>query len=467
MLLSWFTEDLVESFSSLPNTALQNRSFSVFVGNTLGGTSSINGMQFSVPVAGTVEKWGIDGLTTQSSRKYYKRVIDQVGISVPKGNLRQAYVSDFISAARRAGFEESLDVLSNSNSRVVSENPLAIDAKGFRRDSCTAYLSPVISTTCNHNLRIIQDATVSRVLLSRSKPRRAIGVEYFRSNDEELSNPARMLAGSEVIVCAGPVGTPRLLQLSGIGPPEVLRKAGVTVRVALPVGQKCQARSVVPVTANYTGVALEPSNNSSLLFSQEAREIFSRGEGGVLGVAPSFAVGKDNLKGYFAANGNTFPEFADRRAFNAACMENTASFGYIRIKDKHPRSAPELQLALLSSRGDLRRLKMCTQGLIDTFRKFPPRFNLSIADPLNGEVSEQWIRETAIWNGHLTGACRVGSVLRGDLTVRKTTGLRVVDSSSLNKLPLSAGPMGSVYMIAEYMAEVIAGMQNRSSLYTV
>lgn len=463
MLLSWFTEDLVESHPSLPNTALQNRSFPVFVGKTLGGTSSINGMQFGVPIKGTIEKWRIHGLTTQSSRKYFKRVIDQIEIAVPKGNLRHEYVRDYLSAAQSAGFAEARDILSSRNSRVVNENYLSADGQGFRLDSCTAYLSHVVKGTCKHNLHLIQDATVTKVLLSKSDPKRATGVEYIRSSDDQFSSRRRILAREEVILSAGPIGTPRLLQLSGIGPPRVLRKAGVTVQVALPVGQKCQARTVVPINVNYTGVLLEPSNNSTLVFSQEARDMFDRGNGGVLGIAASFATGKDKLRGYFSVNGNTFPDFVDRQALNAGCMNNVASFGYINIRDQDPRSAPELQLSLLKNKGDLRRLMMCVQDVVGTFKEFPRRFNLSIVDPINGEVTEQFIRATAIWNGHLTGGCRVGSVLRGDLTVRKTKGLRVVDSSSLNKMPLSAGPMGSVYMIAEYMAEVIAGKQNSST----
>lgn len=449
-------EDLTYGFSSLPNPVLNNRSFRVFTGNTLGGTSSINGMQFSIPIRRTVEKWGIEGLTTASSKKFFQRVIDQIGVAVPEGNLRHKYVRNYINAARKAGFSESVDLLDDSNSRSISENRLTVDPNGFRRDSCTAYLSPTIKDKCKTNLRLVQDATVTRILLSKSRPQRAFGVDYVHSNDTQMSYPKRILARKEVIVCAGPFGSPKLLQVSGIGPAHVLRKAGVKVRVALPVGRRCQAKTVTPVDMKYTGAPLEPSMNSTLVNSEEELRKFKSGRGGLLGITPSFATGKDNRNGFISANGHTFPTVFDRNALGAACSNNVRSFGYYQIRDKNPFSTPDVQLALLTNQDDLRRVIKCLKGVKDTFQNFAPLFKSSIENPVGGEITEEWVRRTAVWNGHFVGGCPVGDVLRGDLTVRKMRQLRVVDASSLRRMPLSAGPMGSVYMIAEYMAEVIA-----------
>lgn len=462
MLLSWFTEDLIVAVQSLPNAALNNRTFSVFTGATLGGTSAINGMQFTLPVAKTLDRWRIHGLNVQSGKKYYKRVFDTLRAAIPQGNLRHKYVREYVQAAEMAGFEERDDPLDSSNSRFMTENFLTVDKNGFRRDSCTAYLTPAMHGPCRQNLRLVQDAFVIKIILSKSKPPRAVGVEYTHSEDKQLSRKKFSLARREVIVCAGALGSPQLLQLSGIGPPRVLRKAGVKVRVALPVGRKIQARAGVAVNVEYLGMPLEPSMNSSNVFSQDARRMFGQRRGGVLGIAASCVTGRDKLQGYFAANSNSFPAFVDRHELNAGCFSNVASFGYSRIRSTNPFTAPDLQLAMLESKGEFKRLKSCAQRMVNMYRFFPPGFKITFTDPPNGTISDEWVKKAVFWNGHVTGGCQVGGVLRGDLSVRKTRRLRVIDVSALNKMPLSGGPMASLYAIAEHMAEVLAGVHNAS-----
>lgn len=460
MLAAWVSLDLVDAFQSLPSSALHNRSFRIFGGKTLGGLSAVNGMQYTMPVTGTVEQFNIDGLTTENSLKYFKKAIDQIGIAIPEGNIRHEYVHDAIRAAELAGFSKTRNLLNNSNSRLINENFLAVDKQGFRRDSCTAYLSPALSGECRQNLRLIQNANVVKILLSNSKQRRAVGVEYVSPTDKALSNPKRLTATKEVIVCAGPFGSPKLLQLSGIGSPDVLRKAGVKVQVSLPVGLKCQSRAVAEVNALYPGMPLNPPMNSSIFSSEEAVQMFTEGKGGVLGVPVSFATGKDKLQGYFELNGHFFPNLVDVPLMNAACLNNVASFGHVLIKDANPFSPPEVQLSLLQRSEDLKRMMKCLNDMVVIFGNFPKRFNITIVKPLMGEVSEDFLRQAALWGGHAVGGCEVGGVLRGDLSVLETVGLRVVDASALPTMPLSAGPMGVLYMIAEYMAEVIAGLHN-------
>lgn len=187
------------------------------------------------------------------------------------------------------------------------------------------------------------------------------------------------------------------------------------------------------------------------------------GMGGIHGVASSFALGKDGQNGYFAANTNTFPQFADAKEINSACNINMRSFGFYGIKDSNPFSSPEIDLALLTRLGDVKRVIRCTNQLAKIYQRMPKQFNVTIFNPPNGVVDEAYIMSTSGWNGHFVGGCRVGGVLRGDLTVHNTEGLRVVDASSLNQLPQSAGPMATVYMLAEYISEVIAAAQRNST----
>lgn len=458
MWLAWRSPSVVEPMVTLPEPGLHNRSLGIFTGRTLGGSSAINAMQWVVPIAGTVERWGVAGLTTASSQPFYRRAFRTVGFVAQSGSLRLAYAGDFVRSAVKAGFEEDNDPFDNANKRSVFENRLAIDSRGRRVDSCTAYLRPVLQGKCRHNLRLVQGVTVSRVLLKKRKDRknlRATGVEYFFSNDTKLRNNMVIKASKEVLVSAGPFGSPKLLQLSGIGPRRLLKQLGIKLRVALPVGARTQARAFVGVVSRYDGVPLEPSNNSTLLESPASREQWERGRGGVLGIASFFANGRDKRDAYTTGTGSFALEAVDQPLISASCNVNPKAFGFLRIKSSNPFTPPAVLLGLLSGQKDYNRSARCLPGMLNIHRAFPERFNMSFVNPPNGELSEKWIRDSAGWAGHFVGGCAVGSVLRPNLEVKGVRGLRVIDASALSVMPLSAGPMASTYMLAEYMSDRI------------
>ena len=121
-------------------------------------------------------------------------------------------------------------------------NPLPIDDGGRRQDSCTAYIMPLMRAggACADNLRLIQSATVSRVVVEGG---RAVGVQYIKTDAPEGQQDRDISVVNEVISAAGPYASPRLLQLSGIGPATVLNELGVDVTLDLPVGQNTMVRS--------------------------------------------------------------------------------------------------------------------------------------------------------------------------------------------------------------------------------
>ncbi len=453
---AWLSSKTAELFFTEPGSGILNRKIQIYTGSTLGGTSSINGMQWVVPTRGTVEKYGIKGLSTDSSRLYYERAFKQVGFAKPRVNQRHVYAGDYMRAAAAAGFPENGDPFDTRSARDMFENRLAIDKKDRRVDSCTAYLKPVVNGTCKHNLRLIQGVTATRILLDEHRNKRATGVEYVRSFDKGLKNRMIIRAKREVILSAGPFGSPKLLQLSGIGPPSVLRKAGIAVKVDLPVGVKTQARPSIVVRSMYKGVPLEPSNNSTLLYSPDSRRQWENGRGGVLGVAPSLANGRDKQDGYLVVKGSFTPELEGQPLIGSFCFTNVKSLGHFRIRDSNPFTPPDVDLALLSEKEDVDRSERCLNRMANIHRKFPRSFKLSFDLPTNGIVNRTFIRSAAGWAGHYVGGCAVGSVLHPDLTVRNVSHLRVVDASSLSVIPASAGPMSSIYMLAEYMSEQIA-----------
>lgn len=459
MWLAWRSPAVVEPLVTLPEPGLRNRALDIYTGRTLGGSSAINAMQWVVPINGTVERWGVAGLTTASSQPFYRRAFRTVGFAAQSGSLRHAYAGEYVRAADKAGFAKDNDPFDNANKRSVFENRLAVDDKGRRVDSCTAYLSPVLHGKCRHNLRLVQGVTVTRVLLKKGngqKTLRATGVEYVYSNDTKLRNSMVMKASKEVLVSAGPFGSPKLLQLSGIGPRRLLKSLGIKLLAALPVGARTQARAFVAINSQYEGVPLEPSNNSTLLESPASRAQWRRGDGGVLGISSFLANGRDKRDAYITGTGSFFPEAVDQPLISSSCNVNPKSFGFLRIKSSNPFTPATVLLGLLSGEKDYDMSASCLPRLLNIHREFPKCFNMSFVDPPNGELSEKWIRDSAGWAGHFVGGCAVGSVLRADLQVKSVQGLRVIDASALRVMPLSSGPMASTYMLAEYMSDRIA-----------
>lgn len=448
---------LTEIFQDVPSPGLGNRSSGVGTGNTLGGSSSINGMQWVVPVRETVEKWGIKGLTTTSSLKFYERAFMKVVFKAQSPNIEFKYTQDQLRAAVSAGYPEINDPFDIQVRKSSYANLVAVDAAGFRRDSCTSYLDPALKGPCKHNLQLIQSATVTQVLFRRRRSKQLIakGVEYVNTSDKKLKHKLKISTRKEVILSAGPIGSPKLLQLSGIGPRAVLRKSGIHSKLTLPVGARTQARIAVLITSAYA-VELAPSNNSTLLDSQVSRKQWESGKGGVLASSTLNLNGRDRLDSYLFGSGNVFPESVDQPIINTGCSVNPSSYGYLRIKDANPFTSPNVQFAFLSKEEDIERAERCANRIIKIHKRFPPRFNLTFVNPPDGVVTRPWIRKNALWPGHFVGGCAVGLVLRPDLRVRQVKGLRVVDASSLSSIPTSAGPMASVYMLAEYSAELIA-----------
>ena len=115
-------------------------------------------------------------------------------------------------------------------------NAMPIDDGGRRQDACTAYIMPLMRAggACANNLRLIQSATASKVVIEGG---RAVRVQYIKTDAPEGQQGREIAAVKEVISSAGPYGSPRLLQLSGIGPASVLSGLGVDVILDLPVGE--------------------------------------------------------------------------------------------------------------------------------------------------------------------------------------------------------------------------------------
>lgn len=242
-MAAWDMPNLTESWKSAPNPGLLGNAVDIYAGKTLGGTSSINAAQWTRPEGSIPAGWGISGLSAKTADRLYAQARAQLRVEVPPEELQQSYTRERMAAASAAGVEELEDPVGASRDSIWV-NRLYADAGGRRRDSCTAYLFPLLGPggKCRHNVQVREGVTASKIVTSGS---RAVAVEYLDTSDTAIQASAgtrTVSARREVISCAGPYHSAKLLQLSGIGPRSLLEARGIPVVADLPVGEDAQVR---------------------------------------------------------------------------------------------------------------------------------------------------------------------------------------------------------------------------------
>ena len=237
-----------------------------------------------------------------------------------------------------------------------------------------------------------------------------------------------------------------------------------------------QGRVVGQLIDIYTDVPLAPEANTSVIFSNAAREQFRRGGGGVLGITISALVGhlpaERCLIGGTVAIGSTnldTPAFAVI-GIPAAISRGTLSITPATVRD--PTTPPDVRLNLLSDPQEAWDLARCLTRLNDATAVIRPELGMFNVLPGTPEVNETHVRTTSDNSYHFAAGCGVGEVVDGAFRVLGIDGLRVVDASVIPQLPFGSGLMGTVYALAEHAAELIVkdesscrGFQSRKSLW--
>lgn len=454
---AWSKPYISENFATVTSAETLDRDHIAVAGNTLGGLSALNGRQWTTPLHPTIDSWQIRNLSVESARPYYERAFRTVGFASQEPPFRSHYADAYIKAARIAGFQRSDDPFNDQSEHTMFENRIAVDKDGHNVNSCDAYLTPALGGACANNLKLVQSVTVTKIVLQEEDGEHvATGVEYIGVDHEGTCSAKQTVhARVGVVVSAGPFGSPKLLQLSGIGPRDVLERAGVPLIVDLPTGEKTQARALVPIISQYA-TELEPTNNSSLFHSPQQMQAWLRKEQSVLGCSPNIANGRAGNDGYISVGTSFSTADLDKKWILSACFHNPKSFGHVRIKSSDPLQPPEADFAFLKNHDDLKPFLNCLPKLIRIHQNFAPEYGVEPILPPDGQITEFYIRKHLIWTGHYVGGCSLGSVVDENLAVKHTKKLRVVDASVFSKIPKSSGPMASVYMLAEYAAEMIA-----------
>lgn len=474
---TWTNPSISMAFPSEPNDGLGGRRVGLVTGATLGGSSSINVAQWTEPVDGGrgVASWGVAGLTAAAAERYFDRAARTLEVQLPPPKLRHRYLDDWLDAAAAKGLPRVTDPGGRGAPqprRGVWLQRLTVNTRGRRVDAATAYVAPALRGACSRNLKVRQGVTVSKVLLTRCRGRSCGGrimvhgvvvVPTAAIGGGGRSSPPRILrARLGVISAAGPYGSAPLLIRSGIGPSDALRSARVTPVVDLPVGEGILVRSLGVVTGAYDGVPLAPINNVSLLNDPETLRSWQAGRGGLLGAAASTGLGRvtDGDGAYFPAS---FAELANpgQPLFSAGCLPNPISRGRLSLPAgaaaaADPAAPPRVETNLLGDHREVTTLLSCMRTLRAVLRGFRPGFGMTETVPgTDTPLTEALVRRTADSGFHVVGGCNVGRVLDATLRVKGVDKLWVVDASVLPAMPRSAGPMSSVYMLAEHAAEAL------------
>jgi choline dehydrogenase len=422
-------------------------------GRVLGGSSSINGLIF---IRGQHEDfdgwerlgaagWGYRALLPHFKRyeRYeggeseYHGASGEFGVSELKN--RNACCSAWVEAGVELGLPRNPD-FNGASTFGVGAYQLGI-ANGWRSSASAAFLRPALSRP---NLTVITGATVTRVLFERTT---AIGVEWAKENRKYQSK-----ANREVVLCAGAVQSPQLLQLSGIGPAELLESHGIRVLADAPeVGENLQdhyqARTIVRLKERLS--LNDDVRNPLKLAAMGVEWLFRRsgpltvGAGQVGGAArsPYAKNGRPDLQF------NVMPLSVDKpgdplhgySGFTAAVWQcHPDSRGSVRIRSADPLAPPRIETNYLREGIDGRTLVAGIRMLREIYRQ-PSFRELWEEEVLPGPkaASDAELLDFARRHGgtvfHCVGTCRMGSDARSvvdpQLRVRGVERLRVIDAS--------------------------------------
>ncbi|KAF7561105.1 hypothetical protein G7046_g3025 [Stylonectria norvegica] len=233
-------------------------------GGTLGGGSSINFMMYTRAQRSDLDAWKTPGWSADELIPFMKKLETYHGkgdksvhgydgpVHVSDGGFRSNTLqNEFIKATAHVGWPEVTDLQSLDANNGVERWLRTVSPEGKRQDTARVYLHEKLADDSKYpNLHILVESKVTRVLFNDNK--RAVGVEYTRNPAFQLETNSTqhpklaVKARKLVVVSCGACGTPAVLERSGLGDPEVLKKAGVPITADLPgVGRDYQDHQLI------------------------------------------------------------------------------------------------------------------------------------------------------------------------------------------------------------------------------
>ena len=469
-------------FRTEPDPGLNGRSLRYPRGKVLGGSSSINGMIYMRGQARDYDLWGQLGNPGWSwadclpfflrHEDFYRGADALHGAGgewrVERQRLHWELLDAFAEAARQYGIPHSEDFNRGDNEGVGYFH--VNQKKGIRWNASKAFLRPVVGRP---NLQVWTGAHISRVRVeSGDTGLRAVGVDVLPVGG---GAPVQADATQGVVLCTGAVGTPQLLQLSGLGPAALLQSLGIPVVRDLPgVGANLQDHLQVRAVFGVEGVRTLNTMSRSLWGRASIGLQYAWSRSGPLSMAPSQlgaftrsdpAQPHANLEYHVQPLSlDAFGEPLHRHdAFTAAvCNLNPTSRGRVQLRSADPREAPAIHTGYLSTEED-RRVAAHSLGVTRRIVAQPAmaRYRPRELQPGPEVVEDADLARLAGDIGttifHPVGTARMGpagepgAVVDARLQVHGVHGLHVADASVMPTIT-SGNTNAPTLMIAERAA---------------
>ncbi|MDA1101265.1 MAG: GMC family oxidoreductase N-terminal domain-containing protein [Proteobacteria bacterium] len=463
-------------YQSEPEESTGQRNIPVPRGKLLGGSSAINGMVFVRGQAQDFDTWaqlGNRGWSYGDILPFFKGMESYAGGEDEfRGRDGPLKVSDLdeggplydamIAAAKEVGIDHNPDY--NGAVQDGISMTQATIRKGRRMSTAYCYLDPARGRS---NLRIETGALTEALILEGT---RCVGVRYTLGG---VSREAR--AGREVIVSAGAVNSPQLLELSGIGQPELLGKYGIAVRHALPgVGENLRdhyaPRMLWEVTA--PGYTYNDTARGVRMVWQALR--YAVTGSGLLGLPAS------PIRAYVRTrSGLTSPDagislipFLVKDGYKLAKQSGltmithplrSESKGSIHIAAADAKSPPSIRFNFLSAELD-GQITLAAMAIVRRIMNAPAMAFLGGRETAPGATMQaedellDWVRQNAETTYHPVGTCKMGddpmAVVDDQLRVHGIAGLRVADASIMPTLT-SGNTNAPSIMIGEKAAAMV------------
>lgn len=472
------------TFSTEPQSNLQGQTIYWPRGKVLGGSSALNGMAYVWGDPKEFDRWrdeGCKGWGYSDVAPYFQRMESNPYSKQPgRGHAgplritdravreRDALSDGFVAACREAGISETPDynVVSFEGVRYLEQSAY----RGRRCSTATAYLKPARRRP---NLVVETHAHACRVVF---EGRRAAGVEYLKGGSTLIAR-----AGREVLLCAGAIQSPQLLELSGIGQAALLQSAGIPVIADLPaVGEhmsdhlqvRCTYETMLPITINdimrsfwyrmRVGLQYLATRKGLMANTSSTAHAITRTSPGL--AAPDVMIriyhisGKDRYSRSPSGGIDPYPGFSI-----GGFKLHPESHGSIHLRSRDPREHPRIQPNYLAHPADrdtalaLLRLvrRIASQASLRPLIVAEHRPGPAIADDA---ALLDYIRATGQTSWHTVGTCRMGpqtdAVVDERLRVHGVQSLRVIDVSVMRSIA-SSNTNAAAIMIGEKGADLV------------
>ncbi|MBG04678.1 MAG: choline dehydrogenase [Rhodospirillaceae bacterium] len=465
-------------FKTEPEPGLNGRAIDYPRGKVLGGCSSINGMIYMRGQARDYDHWaqlGNPGWGWDDVLPYFLKSEDNLALEpsdlharggewrIEKPRISWEILDAFMEAAVQSGLPKVEDFNTGNNEGVGYFH--VNQKRGWRWNTSRGFLKPIEN---RQNLRVVTGAHTKKVLIKDAK---ATGIVFDIKGAEQTAE-----VKGEIILAAGAVASPTILQLSGIGPGDALREHGIAVEHELAgVGSNLQDHLQIRCAYKVEGVETLNERANSLIGKMGIGLEYFLFQRGPMTMAPSqlgaFAKSDPsydtpNIQYHvqpltldkFGEPLHTFPAFTA-----SVCNLRPESRGTIRLKSADPYDSPSIRPNYLSAERDKQVAAQAvryTRNIVNqpALAKYKPQ---EFKPGLELETQEDLVKAAGDISStifHPIGTCKMGddpmAVVDGRLRVHGLRGLRVVDASIMPTIT-SGNTNSPTLMIAEKASEMI------------